>query len=271
MTRRLIFSRDGTESEREMQHIGKYDDQLRRINDRRQAFRAQQIDRYRWDDDVSCVECGDTGWLPERSDKPCPSCDTGRAIAARQVREREWALACPRRFRAFTLDGHPKREPATAVRAWLNGDAALGSNLVITGSVGAGKTGLAIGVLREAFSRGESVKFGTVADILDRLRPSAMDDRERQDDMHSLQRVGVLLLDDLGVEKASEWQAERLYMIINDRHNRELPTVVTTNKTGRALIDTVGERVVSRLMEDAALVALTGEDLRDRGDVRVLA
>jgi DNA replication protein DnaC len=168
-------------------------------------------------------------------------------------------------MREYTLAGHPNAQAAATAGVWLEREAQGGTNLVLTGHVGTGKTGLAMGVLREAAMHGGTVRFGTVAGVLDGLRPRP-EGRQVQEDgdrgMAALQRTQLLLLDDLGVEKSSEWQAERLYLIVNGRYERRLPTIVTTNRTQAELVARVGERVMSRLMDRVRVVALTGADRR---------
>jgi DNA replication protein DnaC len=244
-----------------MQQISELTTQIERIDRARKARRRERIARHGWAEAVSCAECGDTGWVPGWRDRPCRCCERGRVETERRERERAWEARCPRRMRGYTLDGHPNGSAAAVVRGWLEQEARGGTNLVLTGHVGTGKTGLATGALREAALAGWSVRSGTVADVLDGLRPRPERDAGEVA-MAALQRTGLLLLDDLGVEKSSEWQAERLYMIVNGRYERGLPTIVTTNRTQAELVARVGERVMSRLMDRVRVVALTGADRR---------
>ena len=133
-----------------------------------------------------------------------------------------------------------------------------------------GKTGLGVALVREASLRGMTHRFGTAADILDAMRPRR-DDAGKPDDMaaeyalRSLQTVDLLLLDDLGAEKQTDWAAERLYLVINGRYERELPTIVTSNLTidqMTAMHPEMGARIVSRLLESYELIPLLGDDLR---------
>lgn len=245
-----------------MQRIGEVMDfprRLEEISEARQRYRAEQIARHDWPDTVICPGCGDAGRDPETG-APC-GCERGRRMEEHDRRDRDWGARCPRRFRDFTLDSHPNREAVAKVTGWLDVDVFRGANLVLVGSVGTGKTGLAIGALRELHRWGRTVRYGTVPDILDAMRPNPT--QEQSDlGMREIQRVQVLLMDDLGTEKASEWQAERIYMAINGRYERELPTIVTTNRTMPELRDLVGERTMSRLTDDAVLVAVRGRDLR---------
>ena len=77
----------------------------------------------------------------------------------------------------------------------------------------------------------------------------------------------LLVLDDLGKEKPSEWVEETLYEIINARYVRRLPVIITTN-VGLKAVETRypwnGEAIVSRLFEMCAGVKVGGDDWRRR-------
>lgn len=73
----------------------------------------------------------------------------------------------------------------------------------------------------------------------------------------------LLVLDDLGAEKPSEWVEERLYTIINYRYEQQLATIVTSNKTLTELGESIGARTASRLRELCEFrIRLTGGDRR---------
>ncbi len=61
--------------------------------------------------------------------------------------------------------------------------------------------------------------------------------------------VDLLHVDDLGVEKRSDWVLEQLYAVVNERYEMERSMVVTTNLEQPALEEQIGERTVSRLIE----------------------
>jgi DNA replication protein DnaC len=72
----------------------------------------------------------------------------------------------------------------------------------------------------------------------------------------------ILILDDLGAEKISDWVREQLYIIINRRYENMLPTIVTTNCTTAELVERLGERTVSRLIEMTDAYKITTDDYR---------
>ena len=167
-------------------------------------------------------------------------------------------------------------EMPAEVAAWVDrGTDAQG--LYLTGQVGTGKTHtawfavghwcLSTGIRPytprtqgvEGWSTaGPTVIFTRMTDLLDDLRPG---DFSRQR-VRDCQNAKLLVIDDIGAEKASEWTAERLYTIIDHRYANCLPLIVTSNLPPAKLADQTGERSASRLAEMCQVVAMTGTDRR---------
>ncbi|MCO1575006.1 ATP-binding protein [Crossiella sp. SN42] len=137
-----------------------------------------------------------------------------------------------------------------------------GPSLLILGPTGTGKTFQAYGAVRALAISGAQCpfKFATAADLYAELRPQSRVDTERL-----FQRIAdarLLVIDDLGAAKGSEWTEEINYRLINHRYEHELPTLITSNIPARELGAAVGERVASRLVEMCRRVTLRGEDRR---------
>ncbi|QOV41558.1 ATP-binding protein [Streptomyces ferrugineus] len=139
---------------------------------------------------------------------------------------------------------------------------AEGPSLLIAGPTGTGKTYQAYGAIRTLLGRGVRLRWEatTSADLHARLRPRAGHDSER--DLQTLVRCPLLLLDDLGAAKTSEWTEELTYRLINHRYEHMLPTLITTNLPTAELRTALGDRVASRLAEMTERVVLTGPDRR---------
>lgn len=80
--------------------------------------------------------------------------------------------------------------------------------------------------------------------------------------MGVLQNVELLILDDLGVEKSSEWIQEKLFEVIDFRYNEGLPMLVTSNFVPQELKKQIGARNYDRLREMCALVTVTAKSQR---------
>jgi DNA replication protein DnaC len=183
-----------------------------------------------------------------------------------------WRTAAPYRYRNAIAD-HPD------VQAWADlavEDLREAGFLVLTGNIGTGKTHQAYGALRRIAEAGPR-RFEMIAlaapDMYGRLRPGGSD-RGAEAELKRLCKVPLLLLDDLGTEKLSEWTEEATYRLVNERYNECRPLLVTTNYPVRAAVDKhgtpaatdlitrLGARLASRLAETATVVRLDGPDRR---------
>lgn len=138
-----------------------------------------------------------------------------------------------------------------------------GPSLLLLGPVGTGKTFQAYGALRAfaASGVGCSWQFTTAADLYARMRPRHGVDSESEFERYAHARL--LVIDDLGAAKGSEWNEEVNYRLINYRYDHELPTLITTNLIGDTLVPVLGDRVASRLYAMSPKPAfLAGTDRR---------
>jgi DNA replication protein DnaC len=137
----------------------------------------------------------------------------------------------------------------------------------LIGAPGTGKTHLTVAAMMHRIERnpmGEYPRFLNVPLFLDRIRAgmkftesSAMEEYE-----YCRDKASYLILDDLGKEKASDWVAERLYVIIESRYSRMLPTIATSNRTLDELDDLGYGAAVSRLMQTCRVVKIDAADIR---------
>lgn len=134
--------------------------------------------------------------------------------------------------------------------------------LVILGPTGTGKTWIAAATARLLLVEDTvPVTFTTVADFLEALRPSARVPGV-DPDMMQYALAPVLVLDDLGMEKLTEWGEEQLHRLAHERNANNRPTIVTSNLYGPEIRARYDERTVERLFAGSRLITLDGETRR---------
>ena len=213
-----------------------------------------------------CAICGDAGVIhPLREDGtvnygeivPC-SC---RAEEVKKRRAEHLLRYCqlPMRtenktFKTFKdRDGGCKEAREMAYRIARGNDDII--FLTLLSKTGRGKSHLAIAICREWLGRGEPAKYAYVPELLDDIRDSyKRDEVTGQSYSHLLDILGtvsLLVLDDLGTEKKSEWACEKLQTIIDHRSRSALPLVVTTNKPLDELPNDDEGRISNRLQRES--------------------
>jgi len=177
-----------------------------------------------------------------------------------QAKAREYAEShVPLRYRRAETD-HPD------VLRWTVDyldDPRGAPTLLLAGPTGTGKTHQAYAALRmlaEARCRPVLWSASSCAEIYAQLRPSSGRDTEKVFD--AIADTPLLLIDDLGAAKASEWTEEVTYRLIDRRYNQCLPMIITTNVSIQLLAERIGDRCASRLAETSTRVILNGPDRR---------
>jgi DNA replication protein DnaC len=219
-----------------------------------------------------------------------------RACACQEMEREERRLAAariPERYRHYTLDGYEtafRGADASLGRAHLTArkfveaypvDTA-GKGLLFTGSIGVGKTHLAVGVLRRLVQeRGVRGLFCDYRELLKNIQNS-YNTQVNTTELELLKPVfatEVLVLDDLGAQKPNEWVWDTVALILNTRYNDRQTTIITTNypdgpagagaktdaeRAARELTlgDRIGDRMRSRLFEMCVTIEMTGVDFR---------
>ena len=131
-------------------------------------------------------------------------------------------------------------------------------SMVLRGNTGCGKTHLAIAVAKNTATRDQRCRggayvpgaiFTTAPELLLKIRSSFRDDSIESEeyviDYHTA--CELLVLDDLGAEKTSEFAITTLYLILDRRIREDKQTVITTNLTPEEIEQTFGSRIASRL------------------------
>ncbi len=158
-----------------------------------------------------------------------------------------------------------------------------GKGLLIVGSNGVGKTHLAIGVLRRLVrERGVKGLFCDYRELLKKIQNSYNPQVQATelDLLTPLATVEVLVIDDLGTQKPSDWVWDTVAYILNARYNGNMSTIITTHfpdlpagsgelkdaeKAARhqTLGDRIGDTMRSRLAEMCIKIEMAGRDIRE--------
>ncbi len=131
-----------------------------------------------------------------------------------------------------------------------------GESLMIWGEPGNGKTHLAAAIVNELSKKGYIVVFQSVPELLQRIRSTFNSENKENETqiMRALLECDLLILDDIGAEKTTEWVEEKLFNIIDGRYRKELPTLYTSNLEPKELKHQVGKRSYDRMVETSLTV-----------------
>jgi DNA replication protein DnaC len=158
-----------------------------------------------------------------------------------------------------------------------------GHGLLLTGSIGVGKTHLAVGILQSlVVEKGVHGFFCDYRELLKEIQHS-YNPQVATTELEILRPVfdaEVLVLDELGASKPTDWVWDTVAHILNTRYNDKRTTIITTNYpdqppagivTGpqravkeETLGDRIGERMRSRLAEMCVVIEMRGADFRQR-------
>lgn len=139
------------------------------------------------------------------------------------------------------------------------------NGLLIAGGYGSGKTHLAAAVSNALMDRGIPVLFGTSISHFDSIR-SDFENTGINHYLAKMKSASVLVIDDLGKEKKSDWTRQVLFDVVNYRYEHKLPIIITTNLVNgddfSALANHVEGAVWSRLCEMCNNVITNSSDYR---------
>jgi len=216
--------------------------------------------------------CDGSGFVVDETTNTASDCDcrAGR-IARRVATQLEGRL--PKKFKHVSFERPPVPEIARTapdqvdlVRRYLrdvDGNLDAGTGLWLIGDIGTGKTTLAMLVSKAAIEADRSVAIYSLPRLLTLLRETINTGEGLVGFMDRLAAVDLLHIDDLGVEKQTDWVMEQLYSIVNARYEAERAIVATSNLMPDQLAEHLGERTVSRLVQICGdVIPLFGQDDR---------
>jgi DNA replication protein DnaC len=251
-----------------------------------------------------CPLCEGTGWKTVKSRAHAGSPNDRRVTRCDcQLRARGQSLLTaariPRRYEHcelsnFEFDG-PYRSLAPARMAackFVEEYPLDKTGLLIIGTIGVGKTHLAVGMIKELIvGKGIACLFYDYRELLKQIQNSYNDSVKTTelDVLRPVFETEVLVLDELGAVRPTEWVWDTVSLILNTRYNDNRTTIITTNYPNLAerdrlngnvssrsseaakyaaeretLGDRIGDRMRSRLLEMCRIVTMEGQDYRER-------
>jgi DNA replication protein DnaC len=229
---------------------------------------------------MECEICHGSRWKSVMVDgvERMTRCDCWHAVVA----DKNLADArIPKKFEKAELetykpDTDSQRDALRLARKFVELFPAERKGLVFHGPTGVGKTHLAAGllkaVIRDKAARGYFFQTTELLRLVRETYSRSVDETEMEI-LRPVLDADVLVLDDLGVEKASEWVHETLGMVINARYNAKRATIITSNlvdvidQNDKDFINSfmlqLGVRTRSRLLEMCDWVEVQGADIRD--------
>ncbi len=134
-------------------------------------------------------------------------------------------------------------------------------NLLILGRTGTGKTFLTHCVAKALIDEGYSVLYTTAYSLIDRIGKDSYGGEDGTF-TESVYAADLLVIDDLGTERQTDYSEMQLFNVINERLTAQRAMLISTNLTVEELRDKYGERIISRVFGNFTGIGMHDEDVR---------
>ena len=193
-------------------------------------------------------------------------------IRSGESRKAVEVMNIPKRYRGKTLLDNPIHKKAAE-------HILLCKSLFLTGTAGTGKTHLALALMSEWLAESFIIEDGSIyptkgkpfflpaTELLLEIKQS-WSEREggriasEKDILDKYTKVPLLVIDDLGAEKTSEWSRQVLYLLIDRRYRDMSQTIITSNLTHQELAEQLDDRIASRVCEMGVVIDMGKTDHR---------
>lgn len=178
----------------------------------------------------------------------------------------------PHRYKSATLSNYDcasvNRKAFDILTDYANncGDVLkAGKCLIITGTVGTGKTHLSVGLVKAFALSGHNVRYISVPNLIHEYRACySNDSSEREIDViNRYGKCAFLVLDEVGMQRGTEDEQRIIHEVIDMRYNSVLPTIIVSNLSVEGIREMIGDRALDRLREGGGMVlSFVGESHR---------
>lgn len=220
-----------------------------------------------------CPRCYGSGWEPLEDGKVrrCPCLESARVD--RMLKE----ARIPKRYEHCDLDSYlpnhdSQKKAKIFVQHFLDRYPQIDIGLLFLGPCGVGKTHLSVALLKQVIiEKGDGGLFYDFRDLLREIQASwnSVSQTSELEVLRPVLEAKVLVLDELGANKPTEWVRDTIAHIINCRYNDKRLTLFTSNYLDSAgkpgeetLTDRIGVRLRSRLYEMCREIEINGMDFR---------
>ena len=227
-----------------------------------------------------CAECGGQGWVlfddaeGHRAAREC-------ACRFQERRTSRFEAAnVPERYRDCSFrDFHHLNNPSLknacrTAEEFADAYPYVETGLLFLGPSGTGKTHLAIAILNEVTrSKGRPGLYADFSDLLMKIQSTFKSDatESKEDVLTPFAEVELLVLDELGATKPSDFARDMLYALLNTRYNHKRITIATSNYMDELaagarekLEDRIGYTLRSRLHEMCQTIRIQSDDFREK-------
>ncbi len=230
-----------------------------------------------WD----CPACKNEGWIPaelheDGSFVPAKRCE---CLIREEIEDvlkaagidgplREWTFVAWDINRVFPEEVRPYMQKVKEFCEKWATDVAQGArreNLIFVGNPGVGKTYMSAAVANLVALSRKTVVYMSMNGYLEFVRANRYDSADNGQGNATIRRVmdaDLMIIDDLGAERRTEWSGVELFELLNFRINMGKPTVISTNIEPREISEVYGVRLESRLLGNFDIIQFKGEDIR---------
>lgn len=234
--------------------------------DKHGDYQSMKLDSGKWS---SCPDCRDAEDMRQARNE----------IAAGSIEKRLEACGIPPRFHDMDFStyevGQKEKRQESALRACQGyaGDIAAlkrGACLLLIGKKGTGKTHLACSIVRQAIQQHDmSAKYIAAHRMFRRIKETYGKNTQEAESqvIADYASTGLLVIDEIGMNRGTDTEMMALYDIINDRYEHRRPTVIVSNIADAAELEQwLGERTMDRLREDGKAIGFNWDSIRGKNN-----